>query len=72
MKASEARVVLERLVDRLTNGCGKRSCQIKTPVGLGTNGRCRCGPLSVTAELRDLCIAAVGDGSFEWDEEAGP
>ena len=33
---------LEGALCRLLEGCGNHACRVKKPVGMGTNGPCRC------------------------------
>lgn len=45
---------LRYLIDRMENGCRNHGCEIKAPVGMATNGACRCGERYVARELKDI------------------
>jgi len=48
---------VERLANRLKNGCRNHGCVIKEPTGMATNGGCKCTPRQVLNDLIDLaCI----------------
>lgn len=50
---------VERLADRLKNGCRNHGCVIKSPKGVATNGGCKCTPRQVQNDLLDLAAAIV-------------
>ena len=45
---------LKEIRAQLANGCGNNGCTIKQPVGMATNGGCRCSPLQIGNELERL------------------
>ena len=42
------------LARQLKNGCGNSGCVIKQPVGMHTNGPCRCRPRDIHKDLKDF------------------
>lgn len=45
---------LQDVINLLENGCGRQGCRIKQPIGQAANGPCRCGPVTLSAELQRL------------------
>jgi hypothetical protein len=35
-------LLAQRITKKLAKGCGDNSCLVKKPVGMATNGGCRC------------------------------
>ena len=50
---------LQVIVNRMQNGCRNHGCVIKAPIGMATNGACRCGARSVAQELQDIAAALL-------------
>jgi hypothetical protein len=48
---------VERLANRLKNGCRNHGCVIKEPTGMATNGGCKCTPRQVMDEMLNLTCA---------------
>lgn len=47
----------QRLIKALKYGCGDNSCMIHKPIGMGTNGGCRCFKVMSFQDRQDLAGA---------------
>ena len=53
-KLSDLQQDVERLAFQLENGCGNRGCVIKEPIGMATNGGCKCTHRQIKTKLMNL------------------
>lgn len=53
-KLSDLQQDVEGLAFQLENGCGNRGCVIKEPIGMVTNGGCKCTPRQIKTKLMNL------------------